>query len=245
MRSGIERCRHHPAEIAEPRPQRGGRIAVRLQAGVGPYEEARQPSRRRLVEPGQPPRQRHYRKRAAQPARHLGVFEEIGGSAIAQRPQELPFRSERRLPHRRMYAVGAHQQVRRHDLSVAQRRLRSRVILRHRGDARADAAYAVSLVAGQGASMALAGGTLLGELLTPDTAIEPALRAMEAQLRPAVLQKQRSGRRTARWFVPATQLHIVLRNLAFRAMNTRLLSGLLSQVFSLDSKGFTVGGGRS
>ena len=107
-----------------------------------------------------------------------------------------------------------------------------------------DAAYAVSLVAGQGASMALAGGTLLGELLTPGTAIEPALRAMEAQLRPAVLQKQRSGRRTARWFVPATQLHIVLRNLAFRAMNTRLLSGLLSQVFSLDSKGFTVGGGR-
>ncbi len=107
-----------------------------------------------------------------------------------------------------------------------------------------DAAYAVSLVAGQGASMALAGGTLLGELLTPGTAIEPALRAMEAQLRPAVLKKQRSGRRTARWFVPATPLHIALRNLAFRAMNTPLLSGLLSQVFSLDSKGFAVGGGR-
>ena len=106
-----------------------------------------------------------------------------------------------------------------------------------------DAAYAVSLVAGQGASMALAGGTLLGELLTPGTAIEPALRAMEAQLRPAVLKKQRSGRRTAHWFVPATPLHIALRNLAFRAMNTRLLSGLLSQVFSLDSKGFV--GGRT
>lgn len=106
-----------------------------------------------------------------------------------------------------------------------------------------DAAYAVSLVAGQGASMALAGGTLLGELLTPGTAIEPALRAMEAQLRPAVLKKQRSGRRTANWFVPATPLHIALRNLAFRVMNTRLLSGLLSQVFSLDSKGF-VGGRR-
>jgi 2-polyprenyl-6-methoxyphenol hydroxylase-like FAD-dependent oxidoreductase len=104
-----------------------------------------------------------------------------------------------------------------------------------------DAAYAVSLVAGQGASMALAGGTLLGELLTPGTAIEPALREMEARLRPAVLKKQRSGRRTARWFVPATPLHIALRNLAFRAMNTRLLSGLLSKVFSLDSKGFAIG----
>jgi hypothetical protein len=44
--------------------------------------------------------------------------------------------------------------------------------------------------------------------------------------------------------VPATPLHIALRNLAFRAMNTRLLSGMLSHVFSLDSKGFTVGGGR-
>jgi 2-polyprenyl-6-methoxyphenol hydroxylase-like FAD-dependent oxidoreductase len=107
-----------------------------------------------------------------------------------------------------------------------------------------DAAYAVSLVAGQGASMALAGGTLLGELLTPGTAIEPALEAMEAQLRPAVLEKQRSGRRTARWFVPATPVHIVLRNLAFKAMNTRLLAGLLSQVFSLDGKSFAVGAGR-
>ncbi len=107
-----------------------------------------------------------------------------------------------------------------------------------------DAAYAVSLVAGQGASMALAGGTLLGELLTPGTAIEPALRTMEAQLRPAVLKKQRSGRRTARWFVPASPLYIGLRNFAFRAMNTRLLSGLLSLVFSLDSKGFSIGTGR-
>jgi hypothetical protein len=92
--------------------------------------------------------------------------------------------------------------------------------------------------------MALAGGTLLGELLTPGTAIEPALEAMEAQLRPAVLEKQRSGRRTARWFVPATPVHIVLRNLAFKAMNTRLLAGLLSQVFSLDGKSFAVGAGR-
>lgn len=107
-----------------------------------------------------------------------------------------------------------------------------------------DAAYAVSLVAGQGASMALAGGTLLGELLTAGTPIAPALRAMEQQLRPVVQEKQRSGRRTARWFVPATQLHIVLRNLAFKAMNTRALSGLLSQVFSLDGKGFAVGAGR-
>jgi len=107
-----------------------------------------------------------------------------------------------------------------------------------------DAAYAVSLVAGQGASMALAGGTLLGELLTAGTPIAPALRAMEKQLRPVVLEKQRSGRRTARWFVPATRLHIALRNLAFKAMNTRVLSGLLSQVFSLDGKGFAVGAGR-
>lgn len=107
-----------------------------------------------------------------------------------------------------------------------------------------DAAYAVSLVAGQGASMALAGGTILGELLTPGTAIVPALQAMETRLRAAVLEKQRGGRRTARWFVPATPMHIALRNLAFRAMNTRLLSGLLSGVFSLDGKGFVVGPGR-
>ncbi len=103
-----------------------------------------------------------------------------------------------------------------------------------------DAAYAVSLVAGQGASLALAGGTVLGEVLARATDIDAALAAMEAQLRPVVLEKQRGGRRTAKWFVPASRMHVVLRNLAMNALNTPVFARLMSPVFSLDGKGFSV-----
>lgn len=109
-----------------------------------------------------------------------------------------------------------------------------------------DAAYAVSLVAGQGASMALAGGTVLGEALGSTADIATALQSLEESLRNTVLQKQRGGRRTAGWFVPQTRTRIALRNLAFNALNTPLIARLMSPLFSLDSKGFAVGpaGGR-
>lgn len=103
-----------------------------------------------------------------------------------------------------------------------------------------DAAYAVSLVAGQGASLALAGGTLLGEALAETAEVEPALAALATRLRPVVAEKQRGGRRTAKWFVPATRWHVALRNLGMNLMNTPLFARLMSPVFSLDGKGFTL-----
>ncbi len=101
-----------------------------------------------------------------------------------------------------------------------------------------DAASAVSLVAGQGASLALAGGTLLGELLPPGAHVPDALAAFETQVRPIVESKQAGGRRTAKWFVPPSRGRIALRNLGMLIANIPLFSRMLSPFLALDAKGF-------
>ncbi|GGL44058.1 FAD-dependent monooxygenase [Planomonospora parontospora] len=77
-----------------------------------------------------------------------------------------------------------------------------------------DAAHAVSLMAGQGSSMAMAGAHLLAtELL--GAGVEAALERYERRMRPFVLGKQRSGRGAARWMVPHEAWRITLRNRLF------------------------------
>ncbi|GAA2854613.1 FAD-dependent monooxygenase [Streptosporangium fragile] len=77
-----------------------------------------------------------------------------------------------------------------------------------------DAAHAVSLMAGQGSSMAMGGAyTLATELLGAD--VEAALDRYERRMRPFVLGKQRSGRNTADWMVPHRAWQITLRNRLF------------------------------
>ena len=103
-----------------------------------------------------------------------------------------------------------------------------------------DAAYAVSLLAGQGASLALAGGRALGQVLSGEADIEPALARFEQRLRPLVLEKQRAGRRMAKWFVPATPLHAVMRDTVVNIMTWPPLAGLLGKFFSVSTKGFSL-----
>ncbi len=73
-----------------------------------------------------------------------------------------------------------------------------------------DAAHAVSLLAGQGASLAVAGAFVLAEQLRRTGSVETALDRYEQVWRPVVEEKQRAGRKAARWFLPrsATQLHL-------------------------------------
>ncbi|GAA3118224.1 FAD-dependent monooxygenase [Planomonospora alba] len=74
-----------------------------------------------------------------------------------------------------------------------------------------DAAHAVSLMAGQGSSMAMGGArTLAVELL--GAGVEAALEHYERRMRPFVLAKQESGRAAARWMVPDRAWRITLRN---------------------------------
>jgi 2-polyprenyl-6-methoxyphenol hydroxylase-like FAD-dependent oxidoreductase len=86
-----------------------------------------------------------------------------------------------------------------------------------------DAAGAVSLLAGQGGSLALAGAALLGDTLGPVTSpkgIGSALAEFEGRWRPVVERAQASGRRAASSFLPRNRGQLLLRRWIIRG--TRL-----------------------
>ncbi|MEU4429010.1 FAD-dependent oxidoreductase, partial [Actinoplanes sp. NPDC024001] len=91
-----------------------------------------------------------------------------------------------------------------------------------------DAAYAVSLLAGQGASLAVAGACLLAAELTGRAPIGEALIGYEQALRPVVTETQERARRGTRWFVPATRTQRWLRRTALRSAGLPLADRLLA-----------------
>ncbi|GAA3726717.1 FAD-dependent monooxygenase [Salinactinospora qingdaonensis] len=95
-----------------------------------------------------------------------------------------------------------------------------------------DACYAVSLLAGQGASMAMGGAYVLADELGRAGDVPSALAAYETRLRPAIAKKQRAGRRTAEWFVPATSGRLLMRRTLLRLASSRALEGMLRPVLS-------------
>jgi deazaflavin-dependent oxidoreductase (nitroreductase family) len=95
-----------------------------------------------------------------------------------------------------------------------------------------DACQAVSLLAGQGASLAMAGAYVLADELRqapPATAVH----RYEQRMLPAVRAGQRAGRRTADWLVPPTRRRIAVRGLAFFA--TRRPGGAALAKLTLDA----------
>jgi 2-polyprenyl-6-methoxyphenol hydroxylase-like FAD-dependent oxidoreductase len=83
-----------------------------------------------------------------------------------------------------------------------------------------DAGAAVSLLAGQGASLGVGGAYVLAEELAAAPTIEAGLERYERTWRPVATDRQEAGRRAARWFLPASRLQVRLRRAALR------LSGL-------------------
>lgn len=79
-----------------------------------------------------------------------------------------------------------------------------------------DAGYAVSLLAGQGASLAIAGAYVLADRLARADSIPEALADYERMWRPVVEEKQLTGRKAARWFLPASALQLRLRRATLR-----------------------------
>ncbi|GLB67824.1 FAD-dependent monooxygenase [Arthrobacter mangrovi] len=83
-----------------------------------------------------------------------------------------------------------------------------------------DACGAVSLLAGQGGSLAIAGAALLGDTLgrvTSADGIAPALTEFEQAWQPVGAQAQASGRRAASSFLPANRTQRLLRRWVIRA----------------------------
>ena len=91
-----------------------------------------------------------------------------------------------------------------------------------------DACQAVSLLAGQGASLAFAGAHVLGGELAGTADVAAALGRYHVRLASAVAAKQAAGRRTADWFLPSTPSRLLLRRLALRAMRLPGLSRAMS-----------------
>jgi 2-polyprenyl-6-methoxyphenol hydroxylase-like FAD-dependent oxidoreductase len=99
-----------------------------------------------------------------------------------------------------------------------------------------DAGYCVSLLAGQGASLAMAGAYILAEeLATSRDDIISALARYESRLRPGVERKQAAGRGLARWFVPESRVRILARDLALRMSAWPIFSNLVGRAFAAES----------
>lgn len=100
-----------------------------------------------------------------------------------------------------------------------------------------DAAWCLSLLAGQGASMALVGATILDDALAnARTDVEAAIARYEQRLRPTILARQAAGRRMAFWFVPSSRLQIVVRDLILRVSLWPGIDRLVKRAMGLSGK---------
>ncbi|MCG3751808.1 FAD-dependent monooxygenase [Amycolatopsis sp. Poz14] len=79
-----------------------------------------------------------------------------------------------------------------------------------------DAAYAVSLLAGQGASLGIAGAYVLADQLHRASSIAEGLAEYERLWRPVAADKQQLARNGARWFLPDNKPQLYLRRLALK-----------------------------
>jgi 2-polyprenyl-6-methoxyphenol hydroxylase-like FAD-dependent oxidoreductase len=107
-----------------------------------------------------------------------------------------------------------------------------------------DACCAVSLLAGQGASIALAAAYVLADELRKAVAVEEALFRYEARVKPLVTRKQRLGRRTAKWLVPPDRWSIFVRDRVLNLAGIPALSGLLRPVLAAGKESLVKTAGR-
>jgi 2-polyprenyl-6-methoxyphenol hydroxylase-like FAD-dependent oxidoreductase len=79
-----------------------------------------------------------------------------------------------------------------------------------------DACCAVSLLAGQGASLGVAGAYLLADQLHRAPTIDRALADYLRLWRPVAEEKQKTGRGAARWFLPESAVQLRIRRAALQ-----------------------------
>lgn len=98
-----------------------------------------------------------------------------------------------------------------------------------------DAAYAVSLLAGQGASLAMGGAYILSEAVSSGD-LDAGLAHYCDTMMPDVRAKQATGRNTADWLVPPTPFHNFIRDLFLNAARLPGLSLLINRFFAPSTK---------
>ncbi|WP_222108080.1 FAD-dependent monooxygenase [[Actinomadura] parvosata] len=95
-----------------------------------------------------------------------------------------------------------------------------------------DAAYAVSLIAGQGASLGIAGAFLLADRLAHAPAIQRGTAEFERLWRPVVEDKQRNARSMARWFLPSSPIDLRIRRVMLRLTRMPFVSGYVTSILA-------------
>jgi 2-polyprenyl-6-methoxyphenol hydroxylase-like FAD-dependent oxidoreductase len=99
-----------------------------------------------------------------------------------------------------------------------------------------DACQCVSLLAGQGASMAMGGAYVLAEELERSREdVTSAIARYEQRVRPAILKKQKAGRGIARWFVPESRARLAVRDAVMRMSASRMGGWLLRRQIAGES----------
>ncbi len=98
-----------------------------------------------------------------------------------------------------------------------------------------DAAYCLTLISGQGASMALAGAYFLAEALRQNPDPHAAFQHYEQRLRPYIEQTQKKARKFAPNFVPGSQRRITLTQWAIRLIDLPPITRLFSKQLNLKS----------
>jgi 2-polyprenyl-6-methoxyphenol hydroxylase-like FAD-dependent oxidoreductase len=93
-----------------------------------------------------------------------------------------------------------------------------------------DAAGCVSLLAGQGASLAMYGAYILAHELGREPGDVPrALERYEARVRPIVSERQRAAGRNVSWFLPRTRVGTILRDQITRTAMTPPIAWMLGR----------------
>ena len=80
-----------------------------------------------------------------------------------------------------------------------------------------DSCQAVSLLAGQGASLAVLGSHVLVSELRAADGVPAGLLRYQDRMLPVIRASQAAGRRTAQWFLPTSRPSLLLRRLVLRA----------------------------
>lgn len=94
-----------------------------------------------------------------------------------------------------------------------------------------DAAWCLTLYSGMGASMGMAGGELLGDMLEKHPGdLEGALSAWERKLRPFIEELQRGSLKSRQFFTPANEPQRVIRAMGMRLMGHRVTGPLFRKV---------------
>ena len=113
-----------------------------------------------------------------------------------------------------------------------------------------DSCYAVSLLAGQGASLAVAGAFVLAQQLHQAGSIDDGLDGYERLWRPVAEEKQRTARKSVRWFLPRSRAGLAARRamlalIRLPGMNKVIAKSLAGKPSALVAELQTVGRGQS